>query len=125
MRSVHKSAVAIGAGVLAVGALSLLPDMKANYIGYVAASVCICLPVIYWITAPEWWKSRTGRALMMLLGSLAALFLLLLTSLFLPRELREPLRYLVYSGVLVAGLRLAVLFFQLRLGADWSRKDRL
>lgn len=104
--------------------LGLIPGMKATYIGYVAASVCICLPFIYWVTAPEWWRSRTGRALMMLLGSLAALFLLLITGTFLHTEAREPLRYIIFTGVLVAGFRLAVLFFQLRLGSDWNRRDR-
>jgi hypothetical protein len=95
--------------------------MKAIYIGYLAASVCISLPFIYWITAPDWWKSRAGRALMMLLGSLAALLLLLLTAgIFGDYPAREFVRYAVYGGVLVAGVRLAVLFFQLRFGADWA-----
>lgn len=124
MRPVYKVAIYVGPIALAVFALSLVPGMRANYIGYVAASVCMCLPFIYWITAPEWWKSRTGRALMLLLGSLFALFLILMTGLFMPREWREPLRYAVYTAVLVSGFRLAVLFFQLRLGSDWSRKDR-
>lgn len=121
MRPVYKVAIYVGVWAVSVLALSLVPGMRANYIGYVAASVCMCLPFIYWITAPDWWKSRTGRALMLLLGSLFLLFLLLLTGLFLPRDWREPLRYAIYSGVLVAGFRLAVLFFQLRLGADWSK----
>lgn len=97
--------------------------MNAIYIGYVAASVCICLPFIYWITAPDWWKSRAGRALMMLLGSLAALFLLLMASALFRENvvLREMLRYVVFTAVLVAGVRLAILFFQLRFGADWAK----
>jgi hypothetical protein len=96
--------------------------MNAIYIGYLAASVCICLPLIYWITAPDWWRSRAGRALMMLLGSLAALFILLLTSrLFPDPSVREVLRYIIYSSVMVAGVRLAILFFQLRFGADWAK----
>jgi hypothetical protein len=74
------------------------------------------------ITAPDWWKSRAGRALMMLLGSLAALFVLLLTSrLFPDPTVREVLRSIIYSSVLVAGVRLAILFFQLRFGADWAK----
>jgi hypothetical protein len=124
MRPVYKVALTVGLGGLGVWGLSLIPGMRANYIGYIAASVCICLPVIYWITAPDWWKSRTGRALMMLLGSLGALFLLLITSLFLPNAMREVLRYVIFTSVLVAGFRLAVLFFQLRLGPGWARKDR-
>jgi hypothetical protein len=96
--------------------------MSAILIGYLAASVCICLPFIYMITAPDWWRSRAGRALMMLLGSLAALFILLLTSRLFPDPvLREVLRYIIYSSVLVAGVRLAILFFQLRFGADWAK----
>lgn len=97
--------------------------MNAVVIGYMAASVCICLPFIYWITAPDWWRSRAGRALMMLLGSLAALFTLLLSSALLRdyETLREILRWIVFSGVLLAGVRLAILFFQLRFGADWAR----
>jgi hypothetical protein len=99
--------------------------MKAVYIGYLAASVCICLPFIYCVTAPDWWRSRTGRALMMLLGSLASLFILLITTgIFGDYPLRELVRAVIYSAVLLAGVRLAVLFFQLRLGADWTkRKD--
>lgn len=96
--------------------------MKAVYIGYLAASVCICLPLIYWVTAPDWWRSRAGRALMMLLGSLGSLFILLITSgLFGDYALREAVRAVIYSSVLVAGVRLAVLFFQLRFGADWAK----
>ena len=124
MRPAYRVAIYVGAVGIAVLSLSMIPGMRANYIGYVAASVCMCLPFIYWITAPDWWKSRTGRALMLLLGSLFCLFLLLLTGLFLPRDWREPLRYAVYSGVLIAGFRLAVLFFQLRLGADWAASRR-
>jgi hypothetical protein len=96
--------------------------MKAVYIGYLAACVCICLPPIYWVTAPDWWKSRAGRALMMLLGSLASLFILLITTgIFGDYPLRELVRAIIYSAVLLAGVRLAVLFFQLRLGADWAK----
>jgi hypothetical protein len=124
MSSGRKVAVLVGLATLATVGVSFLPGMRAVFIGYIAASVCICLPVIYWITAPDWWKSRTGRALMMLLGSLAALFLLLLTSTFLPGSAREVLRYVIFTSVLVGGFRLAVLFFQLRLGPGWARKDR-
>jgi hypothetical protein len=97
--------------------------MNAIFIGYLAASVCICLPAIYWITAPDWWRSRAGRALMMLLSSLGSLLLLLLASGLLREHtvIREALRYVIYSYVLVAGVRLAVLFFQLRFGADWAK----
>lgn len=94
--------------------------MKALYIGYLAASVCISLPFIYWATALDWHKTRTGRALMMLLSSLAALFTLLLTSSLVPDPtVREVLRYIIYSYVLVAGVRLAFLFFQLRM--EWAK----
>lgn len=94
--------------------------MKAAYIGYLAASVCIALPFIYWATALDWHKTRTGRAMMMMLSSLAALFTILLTSFLFPDpNFREALRYLVYSYVLVAGVRLAFLFFQLRM--EWAK----
>lgn len=120
-------ALKITGGILAflagVWLVALVPDMKSVYIGYTAASICICLPFVYWATAPDWWLSRAGRALMMLLGSLSALFLILIVgALFRDNvELREALRYLVYSGVMVAGVRLAILFFQLRFGADWAK----
>ena len=65
------------AGILALGALFTIPGMRAIYIGYLAASVCICLPLIYHITAPDWHRSEAGRALMTLLASLAALFILI------------------------------------------------
>ena len=113
----------VTAFVVGVALVAAIPDMKSVYIGYLAASICICLPFVYWATAPDWWRSRAGRALFMLLGSLSALFLILIVgALFRDNvELREGLRYLVYSGVLVAGLRLAILFFQLRFGADWAK----
>lgn len=91
--------------------------MEALYIGYVAASVYVCLPFIYWVTAPDWYKTRTGRALMTLLGSSAAAFLIIATSgIFGAYPYREVVRYVIYSSVLVAGVRLAVLFMQLRFG---------
>ena len=95
------------------------------YIGYVAGSFWVALPIIYWVTAPDWWKTRTGRALMMLLGSLASLFILIITSgLFGATPLREVFRLVIYSAVLVAAVRLAILFFQLRLNADWNSEKR-
>ena len=96
--------------------------MKAVYLGYIAASVYVCLPLIYLITAPDWHKTRTGRAMMMMLGSLAALFVLLLTAgIFGDYELRELVRYVIYGSVLVAGVRIAFLFFQLRFGKDGKK----
>lgn len=113
---------AIGFSVLTVYWLLGLPGL---YIGYVAGSFWVALPIIYWITAPDWWKTRTGRALMMLLASLASLFILIITSgLFGATPLREIFRLVIYSAVLVAAVRLAVLFFQLRIGADWNSQDR-
>lgn len=113
----------IGISILTVYWLLGLPGL---YIGYVAGSFWVALPIIYWITAPDWWKTRTGRALMMLLASLASLFILIITSgLFGATPLREVFRLVIYSAVLVAAVRLAVLFFQLRLGADWTNeKDK-
>lgn len=97
--------------------------MKAIYIGYLAASVWVCLPSIYWATAPGAFKSREGRALMMLLGSTAAVFFLIATSnLFGDYAWREFVRFIIYGSVLVSGVRLAVLFFQLRFSADWAKK---
>lgn len=97
--------------------------MKAIYIGYLAASVWVCLPFIYWITAPDVFKSREGRALMMLLGSTAAVFFLIATSSFFGSyEWRELVRLIIYGSVLVSGVRLAILFFQLRFTAGWAKK---
>ena len=94
-------------------------------IGYVAGSFFIALPFIYWITAPEWWKSREGRAFMMMLGSLASLFLLIMTSsLFGAYAFRDLVRTLIYTANAVGAVRLAVLFFQLRLTADWHHDKR-
>lgn len=90
--------------------------MRAIYIGYVAAWLWVLLPALYWATAPEWYRTRTGRALMWLLGSTAALFLLLLTGrTFGEYAGKEIVQGIIYSAVLGAGIRLAVLFFQLRL----------
>lgn len=93
--------------------------MEALYIGYVAASVYACLPLIYWVTAPDWHKTMAGRSLMMLLASTAVTFLLLASSgLFGAYPYRELVRYIVYSSVLIAGVRLAILFMQLRFGSN-------
>ena len=112
----------VAAAVLTLYGLLGIPGL---YIGYVAGSFWVALPIIYWATAPDWWRTRTGRALMMLLGSLASLFILIITSgLFGASPLREVLRLVIYSAVLVAAVRLAILFFQLRINADWAqRKD--
>lgn len=98
--------------------------MTALYIGYLAASVYVCLPFIYWMTAPDWWKTRTGRSLMMLLTATAATFIMLASSgIFGDYPGREIVRYVIYGSVLVAGLRLAFLFFQLRFGRIKDPKD--
>jgi hypothetical protein len=102
-----------------------LSGLPAIAIGYVAGSFFIAMPFIYWMTAPGWWQSRTGRAVMMQHGALAAVFLLIMTSsLFGAYSFRELVRALIYTAAALAAVRLAVLLFQLRLGADWhNRKD--
>lgn len=112
----------VAAAVLTAYGVLGIPGL---YIGYVAGSFWVALPIIYWVTAPDWWRTRTGRALMMLLGSLASLFILIITSgLFGATPLREVFRLVIYSAVLVAAVRLAILFFQLRLNADWNSEKR-
>ncbi|SEI44538.1 hypothetical protein SAMN04487917_101330 [Arthrobacter sp. yr096] len=112
----------IGAAFVTTYSMLGLPGL---YIGYVAGSFWVALPIIYWICHPDWWMTRMGRALMMLLGSLAALFILIITSgIFGATPLREVFRIVIYSAVLVAAVRLAVLFFQLRIGADWHNDKR-
>ena len=114
--SLVAAAVLTAYGVLGIPGLS---------IGYIAGSFWVALPIIYWVTAPDWWRTRTGRALMMLLGSLASLFILIITSaLFGATPLREIFRLVIYSAVLVAAVRLAILFFQLRINADWNSDKR-
>lgn len=123
-RQIFKWALAFLAGALVLTAYGLL-GLPGLYIGYVAGSFWVALPIIYWVTAPDWWRTRTGRALMMLLGSLASLFILIITSgLFGATPLREIFRIIIYSAVLVAAVRLAVLFFQLRIGAYWHNDER-
>lgn len=98
--------------------------MKSVYIGIIAAWAWVALPLLYWATAPDWWRSRTGRVLMLLLGSTAGLFTLLLTGqIFGEYPGREIVRGAIYTLVLVAAVRLAVLFFQLR--AELNRRLRL
>jgi hypothetical protein len=93
--------------------------MNANYIGYSAAIIWVTLPLVYMATAPDWRKSRTGRALMWLLGSTAALFVLLLTGgLFRDYPLKEWVRGGVFAAVLYAGIRLSVLFVHLRIEVE-------
>lgn len=100
--------------------------MNANYIGYAAAIIWVTLPLVYLATAPDWRKSRTGRALMWLLGSTAALFVLLLTGgLFGDYPLKEWVRGGVFAAVLYAGIRLSVLFVHLRIEVERRlRQDR-
>lgn len=99
--------------------------MEAIYIGYLAASVYVCLPFIYWITAPDWWRSQTGRAMMMLLSSTAATLGLIATSSILGAYPgREAVRWVMYSAVLVSGVRIAILFFHLKFGTDWDQRER-
>lgn len=112
----------VAAAVLTAYGVLGIPGL---YIGYIAGSFWVALPIIYWVTAPDWWRTRTGRALMMLLGSLASLFILIITSaLFGATPLREIFRLVIYSAVLVAAVRLAILFFQLRINADWNSDKR-
>lgn len=99
--------------------------MEAIYIAYVAGSFWVSLPLIYWGTAPDWWKSRTGRALMTLFTSLALVFILIVTSsMWGAYPLREAARYVVYSWAAVAAIRIAALLFQLRLGANWASEKK-
>lgn len=85
-------------------------------IGIVAAIVWVTLPAVYWVTAPDWHLTKTGRALMYLLSSTAALFALLLTSrLFGDYAIKPFVHAGVYTAVLLAGIRLAVLFVELRI----------
>jgi hypothetical protein len=93
--------------------------MNANYVGYAAAVIWITLPVVYMVTAPDWRKSRTGRALMWLLGSTAGLFLLLITGgIFGDYPFKEWVRAAVFAAVLYAGIRLSVLFVHLRIEVE-------
>ncbi|WP_314324572.1 hypothetical protein [Paenarthrobacter ilicis] len=114
---------ALGAAVIAVyAALGIL----GLCIGYVPGSFWVALPVVYWVTAPDWRKTKAGRALMMLLGSLAALFLLIIaSSLFCATPFREVLRTVTYFAVLVAAVRLAVLLFQFRFGPDRQSRSKM
>lgn len=122
MRTIYRRALCPLLCICALG-LFIATDFPPIFVGYVAGSFWFALPFIYMVTAPDWRKTRTGRALMMLLGSLALLFALIVSSsLFGEYPGRDLVRFIVYSAVLVAAVRLAVLFFQLRLGADWANK---
>lgn len=91
-------------------------ELAALAIGYMAAIIWVTLPMFYGFTAPDWRKTKTGRALMWLLGSTAAMFLLLLTGRLLGDYLLKPfVQAAIFGGVLFAGVRLAVLFVELRL----------
>lgn len=100
--------------------------MKADYIGYLAGAVCIIIPFVYLGTAPDWRKTRVGRAFMWLSGSLAALFLLLITGgLFGDYPFRQWVRGGVFLAVLYAGVQLIVLFLRLRLEGDRLLREDL
>ena len=88
----------------------------AYFVGVAAAIVWVILPLVYLATAPDWKKTKVGRALMYLLGSTSAMFLLLLTSRLIGDYTGKALVHAaVYFLVMLAGLRLAVLFVQLRI----------
>jgi hypothetical protein len=97
--------------------------VNPNYIGYAAAIIWCTLPVVYAATAPDWRKSPTGRTLMWLLGSTALLFLLLITGgLFGEYPFKDLVRAAVFAAVFYAGVRVSVLFVQLRI--DVERRAR-
>lgn len=113
----------MGLVLAAMVALYYWSGTPALFIGYFAGSLWLALPGVYWITAPDWWRSPTGRALMNLFFSLALLFVLIITSgLFGASPLREVLRIVVYGWVAGAAVRTCVLLAQLRLGADWHKR---
>lgn len=101
--------------------------MNPNIIGYAAAVVWIVLPIVYLATAPDWHKTRTGKAFVWLLGSTAGLFLLLITGgLFGDYAGKDWVRAAVFAAVLYAGIRLAVLFVKLRIELEqrWRAEDK-
>lgn len=88
----------------------------ATLVGILAAIVWVTLPFFYWATAPDWHLTKTGRALMWLLGSTAGLFTLLLTSRIFGDYAGKPFVHAaVYAATLYAAVRLAVLFVELRV----------
>ena len=100
--------------------------MKAVYIGYVAGIIWTLIPFVYRVTAPDWRRTRVGRAFMYLVASTAGLFALLLTGgLFGDYPLRELVRGAVYAAVLVAGLHLIGLFIRLRVEGDRRLREEL
>lgn len=104
---------------LLVLVLLSFPDFKPIFFGYAAAVIWCTLPVVYWVTAPDWRKSRTGKALMLLLASTAGLFILLLTSrIFGDYWFKHYVHGTVYALVLYSGIRLSVLFVHLRIEVE-------
>lgn len=100
--------------------------MRAVYIGYVAAIVWVIIPLVYVATAPDWHRTRVGRAFMYLVGSTAALFLLLLTSgVFGNYAGKEWVHGAVYTAVLGAGIHLVGLFIRLRVEGDRLLREEL
>ena len=100
--------------------------MKAVYIGYLAGLVWIIIPFVYLGTAPDWRKTRVGRAFMWLAGSTSGLFLLLITGgLFGDYPFREWVRGGVFLAVLFAGIQLVILFLRLRLEGDRLAREDL
>lgn len=101
--------------------------MEALYVGYAAGAVYFALPFLYWWTAPDWWKTSAGQALMMLMASSALAFVMILaTGIFGAYPYREVVRYVIYGAVLIAGIRLSALFLQLRFGSHqetWTKAD--
>lgn len=93
--------------------------MKANYIGCLAGVIWFLIPFVYLGTAPDWRKTRVGRAFMWLAGSTAALFGLLITAgIFGDYPFKEWVRGGVFLTVLYAGVQLIVLFLRLRVEGD-------
>jgi hypothetical protein len=100
--------------------------VNANTIGYLAGVVWFLIPFVYLGTAPDWRKTRVGRAFMWLAGSTAALFGLLISGgVFGNYPGREIVRGVVFAAVLFAGVQLIVLFLRLRLEGDRLLREDL
>ena len=100
--------------------------MNANIIGYLAGVVWFLIPFVYLGTAPDWRKTRVGRAFMWLTGSTAALFFLLITGgIFGDYPFKQWVRAGVFLAVLYAGVQLIVLFLRLRLEGDRLMREDL
>ena len=81
---------------------------------YLCTLVYVFIPLFWMKIAPAWSKSPTGKAMMYLFWTLAAVFLYIIFGRLLPAEAREPFRYIWYLILIGVGIRVIVMLYTMQ-----------